>query len=220
MGRRLTLVVLLALAAASPARAATCSFTSTAARGPAPLKVSYSAACDAATTVRWSFGDGAVADAPSTVHTFRAGAWKASADVTAPDGSITHYDLARVVAYRLALLAPRSARYGDIVTLRARVTPALPGGITIAGSRARRVGAGSYRIRTRLTRPGPYFARFAATRSAPAWVLLRPKLEVSVAGVPTVGADVRVVAQLVAAVGGRRPRTGRRPRDESHRHTA
>jgi hypothetical protein len=202
VGRRLALVVLLALAAASPAHAATCTFSSTAARGPAPLAVSYSATCDTAATVHWTFGDGGVSEGPAPEHTFGAGRWRVSVDVTGADGVLSHYDLAPATAYRLTLSAPRSALYGDVATLTARVTPALPGGITIAGSRAVRVGPGAYRIRTRLTRPGPYTAVYAGTRSAPKWVLLRPRLDVSVSGTPTVGADVRVVARLEPATAG------------------
>ena len=195
--RRAVIVALAALATAAPAHAADCSFSASQARGPAPLTVSFTATCAGGATVRWSFGDGAVADGPAADHTFGVGSWRPAADVTAADGTTTHVVLGPTVAYRVTLTAPRRARYGEISTLRARVTPTLPGGITIAGSRARKIGPGAYRVRMRMTRPGPFTASFAGTRSAPVWVRLVPKLEVSLAGAPTVGSSLRVVAHLV-----------------------
>ena len=195
--RRVGLVALAALAAASPAHASDCSFSVSRTRAPAPLAVSFVAACADGATVRWSFGDGGVANGAAVGHTYGVGSWRAAADVTAVDGTTTNVGLGPVVAYRLTLTAPRVARYGEVSTLRARVTPALPGGITIAGSRARRVGPGAYRVRMRMTRPGPFTAAFAGTPSAPVWVRLVPRLDLSLTGAPTVGSPVRVVARLV-----------------------
>jgi N-acetylmuramoyl-L-alanine amidase len=195
--RRVVLAALAALATAAPAHAADCSFSASKARGPAPLAVSFTATCADGAAVHWSFGDGAVADGLSAAHTFGVGSWRPAADVTAADGTAAHVVLRPVIAYRVTLSAPRRARYGEISTLRARVTPTLAGGITIAGSRARRTGPGAYRVRMRMTRPGPFTASFAGTRSPPVWVRLVPKLEVSLAGAPTVGSAVRVVTRLV-----------------------
>ena len=195
--RRAVFAALAALATAAPAQAADCSFSSSSARGPAPLAVAFTATCGDGATVHWSFGDGAVADGLAAAHTFGLGSWRPSADVTAADGTVAHVVLRPAVAYRVTLSAPRRARYGEISTLRARVAPTLRGGITIAGSRARRTGPGAYRVRMRMTRPGPFTASFAGTRSAPVWVRLVPKLEVSLAGAPTVGSAVRVVTRLV-----------------------
>src|SRR5215217_6971277 len=137
--RRVGLVALAALAAASPAHASDCSFSVSRTRAPAPLAVSFVAACADGATVRWSFGDGAVADGPAADHTFGVGSWRPAADVTAADGTTTHVVLGPTVAYRVTLTAPRRARYDEIATLRARVTPTIRGGITIAGSRARKI---------------------------------------------------------------------------------
>src|SRR5215211_1304128 len=216
--RRAVIVVLAALATAAPAHAADCSFSASQARGPAPLTVSFTATCGEGATVHWSFGDGAVADGPTADHTFGVGSWRPVADVTSADGTTTHVVLGPTVAYRLTLTAPRRARYGEISTLRARVTPTLPGGITIAGSRARKIGPGAYRVRMRMTRPGPFTASFAGTPSAPVWVRLVPRLDLSLTGAPTVGSPVRVDTRRVHTahiVASSSPRKGWTPASQS-----
>jgi hypothetical protein len=129
-------------------------------------------------------------------HAFRAGRWRGAVSVVAGDGSRLHYALPPILAYSLTLSAPRAARYGDGVVLRARLVPALPGGVVIAGNAARRTAPGRYRVRLRITRPGPFSARFERGRSAPVWVLLKPRLDVRVAGMTAVGSRVRVGTRL------------------------
>jgi lipoprotein-anchoring transpeptidase ErfK/SrfK len=186
--RRVALVALLFLAFA-PAAHASCGTTSTAGAGKAPLVVTFTATCEA-TIYSWDFGDGQQGVGRTVQHVYAAGAWRPTL-ATEAGGEPAPV----VTAISVALEAPRLARYGEWVTLRASVTPRVP-----VMLRGRRFVHGKLRVRVLGT--APWVAHALGVESAPARILVAPKLVLRLAGTPYVGSRVRVIATLHPASAG------------------
>jgi hypothetical protein len=186
--RRIALAALAFFVVAPAAHAADCVVRSSVSSGRAPLKVTYTAAC-AAATLHWDFGDGQTADGPSVAHVYRQGAW--APKLTTEAGTQA---LPAVRSIALVLHAPHRADYGAPVTLRATVVPKLPvrmlSGKTFVGGKAT----------VRATHPR--FTAIAAGVTAFTTVLVRPRLDVKLVGSPTLGSSLRVRAVLRPAHAG------------------
>jgi len=186
--RRIALATLALLVFAPAAHAADCAVTSSVSSGRAPLRVTYTASC-AAATLHWDFGDGTAADGPSVEHLYRPGAW--APKLTTETGTQA---LPAVRSISLVLRAPHRADYGRPVTLRATVVPRLPirmlSGKAFVGGRAT----------VRATHPR--FTAIAGGVTAATTVLVRPRLDVKLVGSPTLGSSLRVRAILRPAHAG------------------
>src|SRR5438270_12711713 len=142
-----------------------------AARGPAPFAVSFTASC-AAASYHWDFGDGAAADGAAVSHTFAAGRFAVTLTVTQPDGS-TAAERLSIDSLGLSLSARHAGRYGRPFLLSGRLVPAEKGRVRpyragrLVGSAPVRAG-GAFRLRPRLVSPGPLRARFQGRVPAPA----------------------------------------------------
>ena len=189
--RRILALVVAALAFAPASHAAgACGVTTNVHRGAAPLVVTFTATCSAS-SYQWQFGDGQQAVGQSVQHVYAAGAWypKLTTDLGTEDA------LPPVTSISVRLTAPSRARYAQYVTLHAHVTPRVP--VTVHG---RRFVAGKLRVRVLGT--APWIADALGVRSAPAHILVQPRLVVRTLGSPTVGGHVRVVASLHPASAG------------------
>jgi hypothetical protein len=187
--RRLVLVALPFLAFA-PAAHAGCGVTSTASRGGAPLTVTFTATCEAA-TYAWNFGDGGQAEGRTVEHVFAAGAWRPSLTTEAGLEEATP-----VTAIAVTLTAPHVARYAQWVTLHAAVTPRVP-----VKLRGRQFVAGKLRVRVLGT--APWVADALGVASLPVHILVTPRVVVRFVGEPLVGSRLRAVATLHPASAGR-----------------
>ena len=176
-----------------------------AARGPAPFAVSFTASC-AAAAYHWDFGDGAAADGATASHTFGPGRFAVTLTVTQPDGS-TSAERISIDSLGLSLSARRAGRYGMPVLFRGQLVPTEKGRVRLYRG-ARLVGSapvsanGSFRLRPRLVSPGPWQARFQGAASPPVSVLVRPRLVARFDGSGAVGTPLAVVARLVPAGAG------------------
>ena len=201
----LALPAALTAANASAREQATCARAS-AAKGPAPLGITFTASC-AAAAYHWDFGDRTAADGPSVGHTFGTGRFVVTLTMTQPDGSATSERL-RIDSLGLALSASRGGRYGRPVLFRGRLVPAERGRVRLYRA-GRLVGAaplgpdGRFRLRPRLVSPGPWQARFQGAASSPVSVLVRPQLVARFEGSGAIGTPLAVVARLVPAAAGR-----------------
>src|SRR5205823_12991073 len=124
----LALPAALTAASASAREQAGCAQAS-AAKGPAPLAVTFTASC-AAASYHWDFGDGTAADGPSVGHTFGAGRFAVTLTSTQADGSAASERL-RIDSLGLTLSAPRSGRYARPVLLRGRLVPSERGRVRL-----------------------------------------------------------------------------------------
>jgi N-acetylmuramoyl-L-alanine amidase len=200
----LALPAALTAASASAREQAGCAQAS-AAKGPAPLAVTFTASC-AAAAYHWDFGDGTAADGPSAGHTFGAGRFAVTLTVTQADGSATSERL-RVDSLGLTLAARHSGRYARPILFRGRLVPAERGRVRLyrngklVGSAPLR-SSGEFRLRPRLVSPGPWQARFGGAASPPLSVLVRPQLVARFEGSGAVGTPLAVVARLVPASAG------------------
>src|SRR5436305_11693588 len=104
----------------APVAHAACPVTVSRSHGAAPLDVTFRAACDS-TVFRWRFGDGSTAEGRTVALSFRGGRF---VPVLQTDTGAQRLDPVTSIALRL--VAPRSARYAQPVTLRATVVPKLP----------------------------------------------------------------------------------------------
>jgi len=206
--RRVALLLALPMALAAPSASAReqsgCAQMS-AAKGPAPFAVSFTASC-AAAAYHWDFGDGAAADGATASHTFGPGRFAVTLTVTQPDGSTTTERIS-IDSLGLALSARRAGRYGMPVLFRGQLVPTEKGrvrlyrGTRFVGSAPVRAN-GSFRLRPRLVSPGPWQARFQGAASPPVSVLVRPRLVARFDGSGAVGTPLAVVARLVPAGAG------------------
>jgi hypothetical protein len=197
-------LTLLGFLAFAPAAHAACGGAATAVSGRAPLTVTFMSTCTSRTTT-WDFGDGATATGATVTHTFGAGYWRPTLTTDSGTEQVTP-----VTSIALRLDAPRRARYGRFVALRAHVVPRLP--VTYRG---RRFIHGVLRVRVLRAVPWTVTVK-GVTASARTTVL--PTLTVSLRGTPVVGARVRVVARLHPAAAG--AVVGPRAVDTRSAHTA
>ena len=187
--RRVALVALVVLAFAPSAHAAACGITSTPVVGSAPLTVTFTATCTAA-TYAWSFGDGEEGIGASVQHVYGPGAFHPT--LTTDAGT----EGARpVTAISLRVTGPRQARYAERVTLHAQVTPRVP--VTLRG---RPFVHG--KLSVRVLSAAPWNAQALGVRAAPVHITVVPKLTLRTIGSPIVGSRVRVVATLHPATAG------------------
>ena len=180
-------IVALACLVLSPAANAACPVRTSDARGPAPLRVTFTATCPSS-VYRWRFGDGAEAAGRRVAHVFLNGRY--------PPTLLTDRGrqlLDAVTAVALTVVAPRRASYGEPVTFRARVVPKLP--VRIAG-KALRGGE--------LTVPAthPAWTVVAGGVALRRTIRIRPRLDIRLAGRRTVGSPLRVAAVLRPAHAG------------------
>lgn len=203
-------VLLAALAFTGGAAAAppAVSVTATPAAGVAPLRVTLTAAGDAA-AYAWDLGDGSTATGASVSHVYGAGSFVATVTATSATGETSGAQVAITVTPRtLALRAPARARYSDIGVFAGTLAPAVRGahvqlyrGRTHVAT-ARLDARGRFRARVLLRSPGPYHARYGVIRSPERTVRLRPELEAAIPGAAPVGAEVTVRPRLVPPAAG------------------
>jgi PKD domain/L,D-transpeptidase catalytic domain/Putative peptidoglycan binding domain len=206
--RRVALLLALPVALATPSASAReqagCAQVS-AAKGPAPFAVSFTASC-AAAAYHWDFGDGAAADGSAVGHTFGPGRFAVTLTVTQADGS-TATERLSIDSLGLSLSARHTGRYGRPILFRGRLVPGEKGRVRLyRGTRfvgSAPIGSGgSFRLRPRLVSPGPWQARFQGAVSPPVSVLVRPRLVVRFEGSGAVGAPLALVARLLPAAAG------------------
>jgi hypothetical protein len=186
--RRTALAALTFLVLAPAAHAADCAVTSSVSSGRAPLRVTYTAACQAA-TLHWDFGDGSAADGPSVEHVYRPGAFAPTLTTEA-----ARQALPAVRSISLVLRAPHRVDYGRPVTLRATVVPKLP---------VRMLSGKTFvRGKATLRATHPRFTAVAGGVTASTMVLVRPRLDVKLVGSSTLGSSLRVRAVLRPAHAG------------------
>ena len=202
-------VVLAALVLAGVAEAAPPLVTATAtpASGRAPLRVTLTAAGDAA-TYHWDLGDGSAADGAQVTHLYGAGRFVATVTATGPTGESAQAQVEVVArAETLSLRTPRVAEYATPVVLTGRVRPTRRTTVRIvrAGTYVTTVRTrpnGAFRTRILLRGPGPYEARTAAARSPGRTIRVRPRLETSLASTAALHAPLVLRARLVPASAG------------------
>jgi peptidoglycan hydrolase-like protein with peptidoglycan-binding domain len=205
------IVLLAGLALAAPATAAPPTVVASAApaSGAAPLRVTLTAAGDAA-AYTWDLGDGATASGPVVSHVYAAGRFTATVTATNAAGETAQARVGVVVSRRtLTLRAPRVADFGAAATLRGSLRPPTRGArvLIYRGTThvtTARLGAnGRFQARVLLRSPGPYHARWGAIRSAAAGILVRPRLEASLAAVAPVGGRLTLRPRLVPGGAGK-----------------
>ena len=214
MRRAGPLLVLLALLPASGAAAATAPAISvSAANGPAPLTVRFTAdaavvdPAPAIVSYAWSFGDGTTGAGQSVVHRFpRAGRFTVVLTVTDALGG-TGTATTQIEAQSLRLrLAPAAVVFGRRTIARGALVPARAGAGVIIERRAsegwvriaaaRTDSAGRFNARLHPTRTGVLRARIGVIRSAPERLTVAPELKARAgAGVAFVGAPMVVRAR-------------------------
>jgi lipoprotein-anchoring transpeptidase ErfK/SrfK len=177
-------------------------------RGLAPLAVTLTAQTDAS-AVRWELGDGAVAEGSTVRHVYpAAGAFRAVAIATAPDGEEARAEVA-VTAYRLGFDAPARGRYGQRGRFTGSIWPPIAGAsVEIRGPRSavvrgRARANGGFVLRGRLLSRGPFRARVAGLDSQPDTTALAPAVESRIVGSGLVGSPLRLVARVRPADAGR-----------------
>jgi N-acetylmuramoyl-L-alanine amidase len=186
--RRAALVALAFLAFA-PAAHAGCGVTATPVVGAAPLTVTFTATCTAA-SYAWDFGDNAQASGQSVQHVYGAGAWRPT--LTTETGAEA---APPVTAISLIITGPRIARYAQRVTLHASVRPRVP--VLLRGRRF--VGG---KLRVRVLGTAPWVAHALGVASAPLRIVVTPKLVIRFTGLPLVGSPLRAIATLHPANAG------------------
>jgi lipoprotein-anchoring transpeptidase ErfK/SrfK len=205
----LATALLLALAgAASFGSAATdgCA-VATRAEGPAPLAVTFSTVCPAA-TYQWDFGDGGGADGPSATHTFAAGTAVVTLTRTQEDGSAAT-DTVTVTADGIALSRPRLTGFGDLTAFHGSVrASSRPASVTLTAgthalAHARVRPDGTFAVTAHVFGPGPYRVMGGALTSNPVRVVVRPRLLLRVTGSPLPGGRLVVDARVAPRGSGR-----------------
>ena len=123
------IVLLAGLALAGSADAAPPAVTAAAtpAAGVAPVRVTLTAAGDAA-SYAWSLGDGATAEGAVVTHVYGAGTFVATVTATNAAGEVAQAQVTvTVVGRTVSLEAPRSAGYGEPAVLAGSLRPAVRG---------------------------------------------------------------------------------------------
>ena len=209
--KRLLSVAAVALGLASPAAAAPPVVTAAAtpAAGVGPLRVTLSAAGDAA-SYRWDFGDGRAAAGATVAHVYAAGAWTATVTATAATGEAAQASVTvRVSPESVALQRPPAVHWNRAARLRGRIGSRRRGvrvlvyrGRTFV-TRATTGAGGSFAAAVRLHVPGRYHARVGAARSSEVAILARPRVAVSLPGAAAAGAPLVLRARVQPAWAGR-----------------
>ena len=206
---RCGLVCALALLILFPAATGAAPFASiqtTPAAGPAPLRVTFTAAGGAA-SYHWDFGDGTAADGQTVEHTYAAGRWTAALTSRSANGT-AETETTSVTAYGLTLTGPNPARYGRKVVLRGAIVPGERNlAVELAGPRGkiattRTRADGTYLFRTRIRAPGSYTATSERAAAVPLALRVVPKLITGFAGSSARGSAYYFRAHLVPAGAG------------------
>src|SRR5579862_2828964 len=152
-----------------------------------PLRVAFHAGCNSA-KYTWAFGDGTVAHGRTVRHTYGGGRFRPSLTT---DAGIR--PVAPVTSVSLAVTGPSKADYGQTVTFHASVKPEIP--VYLAGKRVRH---GSLT----MTATQPFLTAVAGPAVVRKSIVVKPRLDVSLAGSETIGAPLSVVAVLRPANAG------------------
>jgi L,D-transpeptidase catalytic domain/Putative peptidoglycan binding domain/PKD domain len=180
-------VAVFALLALAPAANAACPVKVSPSRGAAPLRVTFHAACGTG-TYRWRFGDGKVGRGRTVTHAYPGGRFTPT--LTTRDGT---RKLPPVTSVALSFVAPRKADYGERVTLHARAKPKLPV----------RLGGHLFRHgRLTITVTHPFLTAVAGPAVVRKAIVVKPRLDVRLAGSRTIGSPLQVAAILRPAHAG------------------
>ena len=186
MRARAAVVAAVSLALA-PAAHAACPVSVSVDRGAAPLRVAFHAGCNSA-KYTWAFGDGTVAHGRTVRHTYSGGRFRPSLTTDAGTRPV-----APVTSVSLAVTGPAKADYGQTVTFHATVKPEIP--VYLAGKRFHH-GA------LTMTATQPFLTAVAGPAVVRKSIVVKPRLDVSLAGSETIGAPLSVVAVLRPANAG------------------
>jgi hypothetical protein len=202
------LVLVLALAAAPPANAVppAVQIAATPQIGLAPLESTLVASGDAA-SYRWEVDGVTVGERPQLRHVFPIGHHQVGVVATAPNGEVSRHAVT-VSAFSLSLTARRVVSFGQRVTFRGRVVPALGGerlvlerdGRAVATGRVR--SGGRYAVGVSPRSPGSYVVRVGELVSGRVAVTVRPRIAVSLQGSRVTGRPFVVRATLRPAAAG------------------
>ena len=180
-------VVAAASLALAPAAHAACPVSVSVDRGAAPLRVTFHAGCSSS-KYTWAFGDGTVAHGRTVHHTYSGGRFRPA--LTSDSGK---HRVAAVTSVSLAITGPTKADYGQRVTFHAIVVPNVP--VHLAGQRFHH-GA------LTMTVTQPYLTAVAGPAVVRRTIVVKPRLDVSLAGSETIGAPLSVTAVLRPASAG------------------
>jgi lipoprotein-anchoring transpeptidase ErfK/SrfK len=180
-------LAVLAFAPAAGAGRAACPVKVSSATGAAPLRVTFHAKC-ASLAYHWRFGDGTRASGRTVTHTFGGGRFS---PVLTTGPGLTK--LAPLTSVALTVVAPRRADYGATVTLRAKVTPAMP---VRLGGELFRGGA------LPITVTQPFLTVSAGPATVRKTIVVKPLLDVQLDGSRMIGAPLKAVAVLRPANAG------------------
>jgi PKD repeat protein len=175
--------------------------------GPAPLRVTFTAAAGAS-SYHWDFGDEAAADGQTVEHTYAAGRWTATLTSHSADGTGTTTETTTITAYGLTLTGPNPVRYDRKVVLRGAILPAERNlAVAVVGPRGkiattRTRADGSYVVRTRIRAPGSYTATSERAAADPLALRVVPKLITGFAGSSARGSAYYFTAHLVPSGAG------------------
>ncbi len=203
-------VVLVALAFSAVATAAPPLVTASAtpASGIAPLRVTLTAAGEAA-TYTWDLGDGTTATGAVVSHVYAAGTHVATVTATSASGETAQAQVVVTATARTVSLAtPRIGAYDSAAVLTGSLRPGRAGArvqiyrgrthVTTAVTRA----GGRFRTTIRLRRPGRYRAVYAGVSSPERAIRVRPRLVVSIPDTVAAGTASAFGARVVPAAAG------------------
>ena len=211
-GRAVTLVGLAFAAGAGAVGAAAAppvvTVSASPASGVAPLRVTLTAAGDAA-SYAWDLGDGTTAAGGVVSHVYAAGRYVATVTATNEAGETARAQVVVTASERtLSLAAPKLAAYGQAVVLTGTLRPARRGAriqvyrgrthVTTAVAKA----GGRYRTTIRLSKPGRYRAVHAGITSPERQIRVRPRLVVSIPATVAAGTAPSFAARLVPRAAG------------------
>jgi L,D-transpeptidase-like protein/PKD domain-containing protein/putative peptidoglycan binding protein len=202
----LVCVAAVAVVPSATAAARDVTVQATPASGQAPLTVTFTA-IGAATSVRWTFGDGAAADGPAAVHTYARGRWTASWEAQTAEGAPSTGTV-QISAYGLTFAGPRHARYARSTRFTGSLVPAERGvRVTLVGptgnvASSRTQSNGSYALRARIRVPGPYAVTSPRAPSPQRTVRVVPRLTTRFLGSAQRGGRYELAARVVPAAAG------------------